>query len=155
MFLTLVIALVMFAGPSFVSTALTEVEEKTSVNTMSISLENNFDVSIVKPLGYVYFLNTEIASLLPVLPVDAIIVGWITVEVDVQNGPIEKVEFYVDNMLRETDTESPYEWKWDEHSLIPPVHFLKVIGYSGENTDVDEIFVVYINPFRPPWPPMP
>ncbi|HEC82162.1 MAG TPA: hypothetical protein ENI42_07070 [Thermoplasmatales archaeon] len=137
-------------APSFVSNALTEpLEDKTLMGLF----EGNFSVSIVKPRGYVYFFNMEIARLLPVFPMDAIVVGPVTVEVEVENGPVDKVEFYVDGVLKETDMVSPFEWTWDEHSLVPPIHSLKVVAYSGEETVSDEMFLIYINPFRHPMPP--
>ena len=147
----LITTLVVTSCPWFVN-AQQPINKAVSNDETTTFSYNNFDISITKPQGYLYFLDTEIAVLLPVFPLDAIVVGWINVEVNVESGPVDKVEFYVDNELRETDMESPYEWRWNEHSLLPPVHCLKVVGYSGAETAEDMIFLVYINPSILPSP---
>ena len=115
--------------------------------TEAASLNNNFNVSITKPYGYIYFLDIQIAPLPPMMPFRAIVIGWVTVEVEAQNGAAEKVEFYVDNSLKATVTETPYEWIWKESMVVPPFHVLKAVGYAGGETASDEIRVLYLNPF--------
>lgn len=104
------------------------------------------EVSIVKPRGIVIF-NIQIISLPSQGQFGGIVIGKVDVEVDVGSS-VNKVEFYVDNELKETDTIAPYGWTWDESMTFPPMHQLKVIGYNGD-TEVgnDEIRVLYINPF--------
>jgi leucyl aminopeptidase len=104
------------------------------------------EISIVKPNGIIIF-NIQIISLPPQGQFGGIVIGKVDVEVDVGSS-VNKVEFYVDNELKETDTIAPYSWTWDESMTFPPMHQLKVVGYDGD-TEVgnDEIRVLYINPF--------
>jgi len=77
----------------------------------------------------------------------SIIVGRVDVEANV-GGSVDKVEFYVDNELKETDTQSPFGWTWNEKMTLPPIHRLKVVGYEGDvEVGSDEIQVLYLNPF--------
>ncbi|RLF47013.1 MAG: hypothetical protein DRN29_03695 [Thermoplasmata archaeon] len=110
-----------------------------------ISSSNNFEISITRPYGHLYVFDREIFPLPPMMPFKAIIIGWVTVEVD--GAGVEKVEFYVDGELKSTDYDAPYEWSWKERMVAPPIHELKVIGYAGEETASDEIMVLYVNPF--------
>ena len=47
------------------------------------------------------------------------------------NSGIDKVEFYVDNVLQYTATSSPYEWTWPTSSWSDGQHTVKVIAYNG------------------------
>ena len=134
----LVCMLLILTSLSFVS-AISITEHKTT------SIDS--DVSIVKPKGYVYVFNIQIAPLPGQGRFSSIVIGAVNVEVDVGNTSVDKVEFYVDNELKENDTEAPYEWKWDERMIVPPIHSLKVIGYY-EYVEVgsDEIGLLFINP---------
>lgn len=106
------------------------------------------EITIVKPNAHVYIFNIQIAPLPSQGRFKAIVIGMVDVEVDAINPDINKVEFYVDNELKETLTEEPYTWTWNERMIVPPIHQLKVIGYDGD-TEVgsDEIRLLYINPF--------
>ena len=78
-----------------------------------------------------------------------IIIGKVDVEVDVWNTSVDKVEFYVDNELKESDTTAPYSWTWAEKMMFPPIHTLKVVGYAGDvEVGSDEVGVLYLNPFN-------
>jgi len=134
----LVCMLLMLTSLSFVSATSATEHEITSFDS---------EISIVKPNGYVYIFNIPIAPLPSQGGFRAIIIGKVDVEVDVGSS-VDKVEFYVDNELKETVTQSPYEWTWAERMTFPPIHSLKVVGYDGD-TEVgsDEIRLLYINPF--------
>ena len=112
-----------------------------------VSSSNNFQVTITRPYGHLYVFDREIVPLPPMMPFKAIIIGWVTVEVEGEG--VEKVEFYVDGELKSTDYDAPYEWVWNERLVAPPIHELKVIGYAGEETASDEIKVLYVNPSPP------
>ncbi len=134
----LVLTLLLCTSLSFVSAAPTN-EEITSSDS---------EISIAKPNGYLYVFNTQMVPLPSRMPFRAIIIGMVDVEVDIKNDSINKVEFYVDNELMDTITESPYKWTWNEGLRPPPIHNLKVVGYNGETViGSDEIRVLYINPF--------
>lgn len=98
----------------------------------------SISVKIEKPkMGYLYIFDREI------LPINrnTIIVGGITVEAN-SNGNM--VEFYIDDELKRTDTESPYEWFWDE--TVFGLNEIKVIAYDEEgNKAEDEMNVIILN----------
>jgi hypothetical protein len=106
------------------------------------------EVSIVKPNGYIYIFNIPIAPLPGQAPFRAIAIFAVDVEVEVGIS-VNKVEFYVNNELMDTDTEAPFKWSWTQNSFPPiPIKTLKVVGYDGD-TEVgsDEIRLLYLNPF--------
>jgi hypothetical protein len=62
------------------------------------------------------------------------------------NVGVTKVEFYVDNVLKYTDTGSPYSWSWDTTGYSDGTHSLKAIAYDAAgNTDTDTISVTVDN----------
>ncbi len=100
--------------------------------------ESNLYASIVEPQeGKIYFMNREIMS---ISSNKAIIIGSININVDT-NG--DRVEFYIDDILKYTDEEIPYQWKWDE--LAFGMHKIIVKAYNGGNAVVDEINVIIFN----------
>ena len=105
-------------------------------------LKDGVSVEIKKPKEKcLYFADREIIS----LPRNTIIIGKITVEAEVySNNEIDKIEFYVDDALKSTDTEAPYEWLWNEFAF--GTHEIQVIAYDNEgNTDSDEMDVMIFN----------
>ena len=76
-------------------------------------------ITITKPKEkHLYIMGNEIRYLSN-LP-KTIIVGKIDVETEVNgiSGEIEKVEFYIDGQLKNTDYEEPYGWSWDKRSFF-------------------------------------
>lgn len=57
-----------------------------------------------------------------------LIIGDIDITVDMDDSQIgvKKVEFYVDEELKSTDTKKPYSWTWDERGLLKHNHIIKV-----------------------------
>ena len=98
----------------------------------------NLSVEIVKPKdGYLYVFDRKIMHI-----GKTIVIGKITVEVNAKNAT--KVEFYVDNVLKEVDESLPYQWLWDEFSFGR--HEIKVIAYDKYSDEVtDEINVWVMN----------
>lgn len=95
-------------------------------------------VSIISPKeGYLYVFNKQIMPLK-----DTIIIGRKDVEVYAyDNDGIEKIEFYVDDELKEEITTKPYEWTWRGIGR----HILKVIAYDGrggQNSDSLSAFIL-------------
>ena len=76
---------------------------------------------------------------------NTIILGKITVEVDVYIlNDIEKVEFYIDDILKNTDTEALYSWTWNEKAIGR--HEIKVIAYDNKgNKAEDKIDLITFN----------
>jgi hypothetical protein len=58
-----------------------------------------------------------------------LIIGKISVETQINGdvGTIQKIEFYKDNILQFTDTETPYIWTWNKLSFFR--HTIKIIAY--------------------------
>ena len=90
-------------------------------------------VEITKPKeNHLYIFNRQI------MPVDnTIIIGKITIETSVYGGEgIDKVEFYVDNVLKSTDDEEPYSWLWNERAIRR--REIKVIVYDNEGKEAED-----------------
>jgi hypothetical protein len=75
-----------------------------------------------------------------------ILIGETTIQANVIPGssPLEKVEFYSDNILLQTDTEGPYEYLLNTTSI--GIHTIKVIASDtmGRNT-TDEMKILFLN----------
>ncbi|MDP2905412.1 MAG: Ig-like domain-containing protein, partial [Candidatus Omnitrophota bacterium] len=72
------------------------------------------------------------------------------------NVGVTKVEFYVDNSLKSTDTAAPYAYSWDTTSATNANHALKVIAYDAKNNSKQaQINVTVNNAVLPPPPPPP
>ena len=95
---------------------------------------------IEKPRNHFYIFNREIIPLK-----NTIIIGMITIEVNVYSEKgIDRVEFYVDDVLKSTDMQAPFEWLWNEKAIGRDE--MKVIAYDNEgNTATDEIEVIIVN----------
>ena len=72
-----------------------------------------------------------------------IIVGSINVEVEViePDSGINRVEFYIDNELMETDIEPPYSWMWSKKTFSK--HTIKTIAYSNLETKTPDELAVW------------
>ena len=99
-------------------------------------------VTITSPKeGFLYFRNRMITPFFTTM-----IIGKIEIEVDAfdNESGIDRVEFYIDNVLKETLTSEPYSWMWDEMTFFK--HTIKVIAYDkAGNTASDEIDVIIFN----------
>ena len=93
-------------------------------------------VVVMKPKeNYLYIYGREIAP----MPI-TVIIGKINVEAEVNGLPeVEKLEFYIDDVLKSTDYEEPYTWLWDETSFL--THTIKVVAYYNGNIISSEIKV--------------
>jgi hypothetical protein len=102
---------------------------------MNISLQqSSISVDIAKPLRAVYSNNQR------VLPWSStVIIGPISIEAtsgDFFYGPndqwnVQKVEFYIDGVLKATVTSEPYLWNWTVKTSGK--HTIKVIAYGFDN----------------------
>jgi hypothetical protein len=75
-----------------------------------------------------------------------VIIGEISVEAYVTNEgyDIERVEFFIDDELKATDYECPYEYMWDEKTIGQRT--LKAIAYDIDEKEIkDEIGVLIFN----------
>lgn len=84
-------------------------------------------IEITKPINALYFMNIEIFALKSPL-----IIGKIDVNVTATDNDsgIDRVEFYTDEQLKETDTTAPYGWTWSERAFF--TYTIKVVAYDKE-----------------------
>jgi RHS repeat-associated protein len=93
--------------------------------------------------------DTEPPEVTLTAPADEAIVSASSVSVTAtatDNVWVTRVEFYIDDVLRSTDTTSPYSWTWDATTLGNGPHSVKATAYDGpSNTDSDTHTVVVNN----------
>jgi len=95
-------------------------------------------VGIERPSNYLYILDREIVPLK--MP---IIIGKITIMADAYDEDgINKVEFYVDEVLKSTDYEEPYSWLWNESAIGR--HEIKIIAYDNSGNKAEDMINVMI-----------
>jgi len=95
--------------------------------------------------SYLYLMGREIIPLSGFNNF-AIVIGSTNVNVDVNDSisGVKKVEFYVDNSLKETISEPPYTWDWNEVAVGP--YTLKAVAYDNAGNKVStEIPVMVFN----------
>ena len=102
--------------------------------TLSLNLKTQ--MKITKPEDAVYIGDNKILPFfLPIL------IGKITIEADATNKEcgINRVEFLVDNDIKENDSSEPYSYFWNEPAFFR--HNVKVIAYdnTGKNTSKEII----------------
>jgi len=97
------------------------------------------EVHIEKPKeGYLYIFDR---ALLPIGK--TLIIGRITVVVNATDeSGIDRVEFYIDDNLKTTDEESPYEWQWSEFAIGN--HEIKVVAYDNSGNKAEDRMNVLI-----------
>jgi PKD repeat protein len=96
-------------------------------------------VEIIKPQERsIYFLNDRILSFLTVL-----VIGSIDVEVEAYDSDsgVNRVEFYVDGSLQDSDNSAPYSWTWSEWAFFR--HTLKVVAYDNAGNSNEEEIIVW------------
>ena len=73
--------------------------------------------------------------------------GTISITV-LTTGCIDTVEFYIDGVLKYTDTTEPFYWTWDTTLHFPGPHTILVKGYcAGEFKDEDQVAVI-VHPYH-------
>lgn len=103
--------------------------------TLLISQEPIFQVTIIRPENGIYVRN---AKILPFFT--SLVFGAIDIEATIQQvntSQVDRFEFYIDNELKAIDTEPPYSWQWNIRSF--GAHLVKVVGYSHEDSAADEL----------------
>jgi len=129
---------------------LVNVSSNTAVMHMTARYGNNgtqFDeyffsprlvVTIKKPQRALYVGNKKIVPL--IFPV---IVGKIDIEVEVIEylSGVQRVEFFIDNELKETDSDSPYTWTWDEKDFF--FHTIKVTAFDNSGNSASDRLQIF------------
>jgi hypothetical protein len=62
---------------------------------------------------------------------------------------ISKVEFYVDNVLKHTDSVAPYDWNWDTTNVTEGPHTIKVKAYDNVNNWAEATLIVNVDRTNP------
>ena len=90
---------------------------------------------------HLYIVGNEIRYL-NLFPT-TLILGKIDVETEIGGitGDIDKVEFYIDGELQETDYDEPYGWTWDSRSFFR--HELEAIVFFDERSVASNTLVVW------------
>ncbi len=79
------------------------------------------------------------------------VTGATTIVAEIEDPPdgggangVAYAEFYLDGILRHTDTTAPYEWNWDASQESPGNHQLRVVGYDRVQNQGDQTLVVAV-----------
>ena len=93
------------------------------VNPPSVTLDKPKD-------GHLYiFDGLALPRVLPTTT-NAIVIGKITIKVTSANlSDVEKVEFYIDNTLKETVNTTPFQWVWNEFAFGKQ-HQIRIMAYD-------------------------
>jgi len=107
---------------------------------ISINQDNFINIDIKRPENALYIRNVKIRSFLFRNP---LILGFINIAADVSslNSEIESVDFYINNELKETDNNEPYNFLWDENSFGR--YTIKVIAYDNIGNHELKEFVIW------------
>jgi M6 family metalloprotease-like protein len=71
----------------------------------------------------------------------------VTVTATDSDGTITSVAFYVDDVLKNTDTTSPYAWNWNTSSYGPGQHIIKAIATdNSSNTAQSSVAIIILAP---------
>jgi outer membrane protein assembly factor BamB len=105
--------------------------------TLLISQTPFFSITIITPEKGLYIANTK---LLPFFV--PLVFGFIEVQAsvnEVNRSLVDRVEFYIDDKLQETDTIAPFSWSWNQRSFGS--HLIKVIAYKNDKNATNELKV--------------
>ena len=76
------------------------------------------------------------------IPFGTIIIGGITIITSTHdNLVIDRVEFYIDDLLKSVKTEEPYCYRWDEKVI--GIHTIKVVAYDKSNNFSKDAITVF------------
>jgi len=114
-------------------TNITEKSQSEFIENELILFEQ--EIKIINPENALYVFDQKLFPFFT-----AVSFGLITVEATVTGGQADKVEFYVDDVLKYVDFTEPYNWKWHEKTFS--MRNLKVVAYSGEEEVNDEINII-------------
>jgi hypothetical protein len=109
---------------------------------VQIIIENNPpNIEITQPLPNVlYFVNSPILSFFTTL-----IIGPIDITVNTYDNisGMDRVEFYIKDSLKKTDTSAPYIWLWKDITFGLKAHDIKVITYDNAGNHANDTIMVW------------
>ena len=99
-------------------------------------------IKIIKPEKGVYFRDKKILPRFIGLP---LVIGKITIEAEAidEDSGIEKVEFFINNKLKGTDTSEPYEYIWTRDRLkLFHIFSIEVKAYNNDGLTSEDSMIV-------------
>jgi hypothetical protein len=123
-----------------------QLETKSDTWSFNTSGAENKDpkVCIVKPQRGLYIFNSMIRRYLFRFRIP-LIIGKITIIANAtdEDSGIERVEFYINGELKETDTTEPYSylWRWNRPRLIH-IFCITVVAYDNEGVTAEDCMIV-------------
>jgi hypothetical protein len=108
--------------------------------TLLICQEPFFSVTITRPEKALYVAHTKIFPFfVPFLFGSSEVQASVH---EVNKSQIDRVEFYIDEKLQETDTIAPFSWLWSQRSF--GTHVIIVIAYKNDKRVSNELKVLKI-----------
>lgn len=106
--------------------------------TLRVFPEAETIVRITKPENAIYIRDSKILRFFA-----PFLIGKFTFEANATNQEygIDRVEFYLDDVLKENDTSDPYSWLWGEKAFFR--HTVKVVAYDNTGNNVSEEIYVW------------
>jgi hypothetical protein len=104
----------------------------------TLCVPSQIQMKVTRPENALYIADKKVVPF--VTPVS---IGKITIDASATSTSygIEKVEFYVDDTLRSTDTTAPYSWTWDTIAFFR--HTLKAIAYDTAGSSTTREIVLW------------
>ncbi len=133
-------------GPIEITVFATDATEDDFSNTGTIIADNTEpEINIIRPLPGLYYLDG-----MRLLPFSyPFIIGQITVRADAIDdlSGIERVEFYLDDYLEFSSTQSPYEWVWDRASSGFYTITIKAYDNVGHSVvdEIEDLFIINLD----------
>lgn len=123
--------------------AIDKYDAESNYSEMNIMIGDDIPpkIDIVRPKNGLYIFDKEILKLS-----STIIIGGITIRVNATDDEtgIATVSFYINDVLKFSDNEEPYEWQWDEKAV--GMRIIKAIAYDNAgNSKSDEVHTIIIN----------
>lgn len=104
----------------------------------TLRVPSYIQMKVTKPENALYIFDKKILPFFVPLSI-----GKITIETTATSTDfgIEKVEFYVDGTLAETDFEEPYSWTWNSLALLR--HTVDVVAYDTRGYSTTRTFTLW------------
>jgi hypothetical protein len=93
------------------------------------------EIKIINPGNYIYIDNQQLIPFFKPL-----IFGNINIKTYVSED-INSVEFYIDDILKDIDTEEPYEFIWDDISFFK--HKIRVIAENNKGKKAEDEILIW------------
>ena len=112
-----------------------KVGNEESHHTITFKIDtNNPTVKITQPTYGIYIRGNKVWPVFGIFNYSfTLIIGSIDIKVNANDGTsgVDRVEFYIDGDLMNTDTEAPYEWTWNERVFFTHTIRVKVYDKAG------------------------